>query len=83
MRKQPQTGITIRSELNNKMPINPQITDLSIVVAQLNSKLQNKLKLLTKMAIKNEYQIAKRRKKLTKYFFEICKSRTLLKQQDS
>lgn len=36
------------TELNNKIAANPQLTNLNIVVIQLNTKLQDKLKLLTK-----------------------------------
>ncbi|CAG8786118.1 8831_t:CDS:2, partial [Racocetra fulgida] len=35
------------TELNNKMAMNPQLSDLSIVITQLNSELQEELKLQT------------------------------------
>src|SRR5260364_158463 len=64
-------------ELNNKMARNPQLADLSIVVMQLNSELQEELKLLTKKwQLRSNIKWLEEGEKSTKYFFEQYKART-------
>ncbi|CAG8619623.1 2406_t:CDS:2, partial [Dentiscutata erythropus] len=64
------------TELNNKIARNPHLADLSIVVAQLNSELQEELRLLTKKwQLRSKTKWMEEGEKSTKYFFEWYKSR--------